>query len=214
MIIQRIGKKVAEKTQNVRKIVRAFSNILKRTVSKDNFVGEYRTIELSPALFRQKNLSKEEAKKLHGVVLEAFEHLCDPKDKEDLRFLIFKNFRKELRSYSRAISGEKHYIIKNKENNIVGFYSLKQETDSLYVQCLVLPKELRNTKKATHILKKIIDNIEKTAQQEKYNKITLHVDPREENLVESYKKFGFKIRKVEENFFLNKFPAYYMEANL
>lgn len=214
MIIDSIGKKLAEKTPNIRKIVRAFSHRLERTISKDNFVGEYRTIELSPALFRQKNLSKEEAKKLHGMVLEAFEHLCDPKNKEDRRYLNFKKFRKELRSFSRAISGEKHYIIKNKENNIVGFYSLKQETNSLYIQCLVLPKELRNTKKATHILKKIINNIEKTAQQEKYDKITLHVDSRNEDLVKSYKKFGFKIRKVEENFFLNEFPAYYMDASI
>lgn len=201
MFVDRYRKAITEKTPNICKMVRIFFNRLGKVESNDSFCGTYRAIELSPSIFGQKNLTKGEAKKLHLIVLEAFEHLCDPKEKEDLKYLNFKRFRKNLKSFSARIRGDKHFIIKDKENNIAGFYQYALKSHSLYIQSLVIPKELRHTNKAPIILKIAVNNMLKTAKKLKYDKITLHVEARNKALTKSYERFGFKIKKKKKTSF-------------
>lgn len=214
MIVDKFRKTVAIAKPNVRNLVRIFSNNLEKTSVSDNFHGNYRVVKLSPTLFKEKNLSKEEVKKLHGVILEAFEHLCDPKDKESLKYLNFNRFKGNLNSFYSAMRGNKHFLIKDKDSNIVGFYQYAHKSNNLYIQSIVIPKVLRNTSKAPTILKAAINNILKEAKKRNYKKITLHVDASNKPLIKSYERFGFKITKEEKDFYLKDFPAYYMEADI
>ena len=89
--------------------------------------------------------------------------------------------------------GVSTYSLKSDGGKVIGYYQLEPiENGELYIYSIGVPPELQKTKSSYAVLKKIQEEITKTANEKGVKKVVLDVDADNKGLVKLYEKFGFK----------------------
>lgn len=93
------------------------------------------------------------------------------------------------------------YSLKSDDGKVLGYYQLEPiENGELYIYSIGVPPELQKTKSSYAVLKKIQEEITKTANEKGVKKVVLDVDADNKALVKLYEKFGFKITGEDKGF--------------
>lgn len=151
-------------------------------------------------LLIQKSTEKD-LEKIHKIDLIEFGYLDNiPKD-----FTKYKQETKQLKTLS----------ILDKDGTFFGYLQLKHlDKETLYINSLVVEEKFRKTKTFYNILNNVKKYILNEVKTNNYKKISLHVDTNKTTLIKLYKKMGFKITNIQNNFFANGTNGYYMEKKL
>ena len=136
-------------------------------------------------------------------------------DDEEFGNLIHYENVNEFREYLEY-KNIKTYLVKDKDKKLIGYYQFYMPAkDNLYLETLNLKPEYRgkHTGFTEHVFKEILD----IAKKKHAKKISLHVNTGNTIAIDLYKRWGFKIKHTEKDFYFSETEsnaAYYMEKNL
>ncbi len=149
-----------------------------------------------------KALSRKDSKQIFKIIREKLKPTNN----------IFLNYIWDKKRLLRC----KTWVIKNGENEFVGFYQLTPVKNGIVyiVSAMGIKKQLRKTKSAHGALKLMDKSIKEFATNHNVKKVALHVDAEDVLLVKMYKKLGFEIKNTKRDYYNNGHAAYYMEADV
>ena len=113
------------------------------------------------------------------------EHYIPIIGKEQVEYMI-KNFQSPEAMYSQHKDGYQYFMV-IKDENLVGYVSVKKQGDSLFLSKIYVSKDFRGQK----IGKAAMGFVQKKALEMNCKSTTLGVNKHNTNSIEAYKKMGF-----------------------
>lgn len=107
------------------------------------------------------------------------------------------------------------YVVKDRDDELIGYYQVYMPTkDNLYIETLNLKPEYRG--KHTGFTSHVFNEITDIAKKNHAEKISLHVETKNQKAMDLYKRLGFRTKYEIENFYNSKTNpnAYYMEKRI
>lgn len=151
-------------------------------------------------IFSKANDNDSEMRAIYDIDSDAFAEQ-DPFDS-------YEDYIRYLDEHNTSV-----YSVKNKDNELLGYYAFEPVTDgNMYIYSIALKPEYRNSRIGYKAIQESWPKILVEAKAQGAIKLSLHVDAENPRLEKMYKHFGFTTISKEPKYYQNGNDALYMEC--